>query len=114
MLDKCQELTRYIHQKQFESAFVPNAFSVASTRRDERESRESRPGGETTFVSSQDWHLLSKVRAIFLSIHKMSASPRLQLPMKKANNQSIIYTKISILYYKLKLFFDLMLKCFYG
>ena len=30
-----------------QSAFVPNAFSVASARRDERESRESRPGGET-------------------------------------------------------------------
>ena len=47
MLDKCTEGTRYIHRKQFESAFVPNAFSVASARRDERQSRESRPGGET-------------------------------------------------------------------
>ena len=31
-----------------QSAFVPNAFLVASARRDERESRESRPGDETT------------------------------------------------------------------
>ena len=30
-----------------QSAFVPNAFCVASARRDERESRESRPGDET-------------------------------------------------------------------
>ena len=29
MLDKCEEGTRYIHRKQFESAIVPNAFSVA-------------------------------------------------------------------------------------
>ena len=36
-----------IHRNQFESAFVPNAFSVASARRDEREPRESRPGDET-------------------------------------------------------------------
>ena len=50
MLDKCEEGTRYIHGNQFESALVPNAFSVASARRGERESRESRPGGETTFV----------------------------------------------------------------
>ena len=49
MLDKCGEGTRYIHRKQFESALVPNAFSVASTRRDER---ESRPGGETNMVTS--------------------------------------------------------------
>ena len=47
MLDKCEEGTRYIHRNQFESAIVPNAFSVASARRDERESRESRPGDET-------------------------------------------------------------------
>ena len=47
MLDKCEEGTRYIHWNQLESAFVPNAFSVASSRRDESESRESRPGGET-------------------------------------------------------------------
>ena len=39
--------SRYIHRRQFESATVPNAFSVASAGRDERESRESRPGGET-------------------------------------------------------------------
>ena len=30
-----------------QSAFVPNAFYVASARRDERESRESRPCDET-------------------------------------------------------------------
>ena len=47
MLDKCEEGTRYIHRNQFESAFVLNAFSVASARRDERESCESRPGDET-------------------------------------------------------------------
>ena len=47
MLDKCEEGTRYIHRNQFESAIVPNAFCVASTRRDECESRESRPGDET-------------------------------------------------------------------
>ena len=29
-----------------QSAFVPNAFLVASARRDERKSRESRPGDE--------------------------------------------------------------------
>ena len=46
-MDKCEEGTRYIHRKQFKSAIVQNAFSVAFTRRDERESRESRPGGET-------------------------------------------------------------------
>ena len=46
MLDKCEEGTRYIHRNQFESAIVPNAFSVASARRDECESRESRPGNE--------------------------------------------------------------------
>ena len=50
MLDKREEGTRYIYGNQFESAIVPNAFSVAFARRDERESRESRPGGETTFV----------------------------------------------------------------
>ena len=49
MLDKCEEGTRYIHRNQFESAIVPNAFSVASARGDERESRESHPGGETTY-----------------------------------------------------------------
>ena len=48
MLDKCEEGTRCIHRNQFESAIVPNAFSVSSARRDERESRESRPGDETT------------------------------------------------------------------
>ena len=47
MLYKCEEGTRYIYRKQFESALVPNGFSVANARRDERESRESRPGGET-------------------------------------------------------------------
>ena len=47
MLDKCEEGTRYIHRNQFKSAIVPNVFSVASARRDERESRESRPGDET-------------------------------------------------------------------
>ena len=31
-----------------QSAFVPNAFRVASARRDEHESRESRPGDETS------------------------------------------------------------------
>ena len=33
-----------------QSAFVPNAFWVASARRDERESRESRPGDETSDI----------------------------------------------------------------
>ena len=47
MLGKCEEGTRYIHRKQFQSAIVYNAFSVASARRDERESRESRTDGET-------------------------------------------------------------------
>ena len=31
---------------------LPNTFSVASARRDERESRESRPGGEANFSPS--------------------------------------------------------------
>ena len=31
-----------------QGAFVPNGFCVASVRRDERISRESRPGDETT------------------------------------------------------------------
>ena len=35
------------HRNLFESALVANAFSVAYYRRDERESGESRPGGET-------------------------------------------------------------------
>ena len=48
MLDKCEEGTRNIHQNQFESAIVPNAFLVASARLDERELRESRPGDETS------------------------------------------------------------------
>ena len=47
MLDKCEEGTRNIHQNQFQSAIVSNAFSVASARDDERESRESRTSGET-------------------------------------------------------------------
>ena len=47
MLDKCEEGTRYIHRKKYESVIVPNTFSVASARRDEGESRESRNGGET-------------------------------------------------------------------
>ena len=47
MLDKSGEGTSYIYRKQFESGFVPNGFSVAYARRDERESRESRPGDET-------------------------------------------------------------------
>ena len=37
MLDKCGEGTRYIYRKQFESALIPNAVSVANARRDERE-----------------------------------------------------------------------------
>ena len=41
MIDKCEEGTRFIHRKKLESAIVPNAFSVASARHDERESRES-------------------------------------------------------------------------
>ena len=45
MLDKCEVGTRYIHWKKPESAILPNAFSVASAR---RESRESRPGGKTS------------------------------------------------------------------
>ena len=49
MLDKCGEGTRYIYRKQFESALVPNAFSVASARRDERKSHESRPIKTWTF-----------------------------------------------------------------
>ena len=49
MLDKCEEGTRYINQNQFESAIVPNAFSVASDRRDKRESCQSRPGDETIY-----------------------------------------------------------------
>ena len=52
MLDKCEEGTRYIHRNKFESVIVPNAFRVASARRDERESRESHPGEETT---NQAW-----------------------------------------------------------
>ena len=48
MLDKFEEGTRYIRSKQFESALVPNAFSVAYARSEERELRESRRGGETT------------------------------------------------------------------
>ena len=47
MLDKCGEGTRYIYWKQFESALVPNAFSVAYARRDESESHESHPSGKT-------------------------------------------------------------------
>ena len=47
MLDKCEEGTRYIHRNQFETAIVPNAFGVASARRDERELCECRPGDET-------------------------------------------------------------------
>ena len=34
-----------------QSAFVPNAFSLASARRDERESRESRPGDKTSKIT---------------------------------------------------------------
>ena len=52
MLDKCEEGTRYIHWNQFESVIVPNAFLVASARRDERESRESHPGDETSMLSA--------------------------------------------------------------
>ena len=36
------------------SAIVPNAFSVASARRDERESRESRCVGETMTLMIRD------------------------------------------------------------
>ena len=39
-----------------QSAFVHNAFWVASARRDERESRESRPGDETIYVDDS-WQL---------------------------------------------------------
>ena len=49
MLDKYEEGTGYIHRNQSESTVVPNAFTVASARRDERESRESRPGDETKY-----------------------------------------------------------------
>ena len=52
MLDTCEEGTRYMHRKQFESAIVTNAFSVASAKGDERESCESRPGGETISLIS--------------------------------------------------------------
>ena len=47
MLDKCGEGTRYIYRKQFKIALLPNGFSVAYARLDERDERESRPGGET-------------------------------------------------------------------
>ena len=47
MLDKCEVGTRYMHRKQFEKCDC-NSSSVASARRDERESHESRPGGKTT------------------------------------------------------------------
>ena len=57
MLDKCEEGTRYIHRNQFESVTVPNAFSVASARHDERESSESCPGGETTVKPIYKDHL---------------------------------------------------------
>ena len=52
MMDKCEEGTRYIRRKQFESVIVSNAFSVASARPDERESRKSRPGGETRSLNT--------------------------------------------------------------
>ena len=35
-----------------QGAFVPNAFWVASARRDERKSRKSRPGVETILHST--------------------------------------------------------------
>ena len=50
MLDKCEKGTRYIHRNQFESAIVPNTFSVASARCDEHESRDSHPDGETSIL----------------------------------------------------------------
>ena len=53
MLDKCEEGTRHIHRKQFESASVPNAFSVASARRDERESSESRSASGLPLLAKQ-------------------------------------------------------------
>ena len=43
-----------------QSAFVPNAFCVASARRDERISRESRPGDETIIII----RVMSKSRLI--------------------------------------------------
>ena len=45
-----------------QSAFVPNAFWVASARRDERESRESRPGDETTQVVRSDLGYSTKIK----------------------------------------------------
>ena len=56
MLDKCGEGTRYIYRKQLKCALVPNnAFSVASAKRDER---ESRPGGETNSLVSSCYQTL--------------------------------------------------------
>ena len=37
------------HHKQFESVLVPKTFTLAFARRDKRQSRESRPSGETKF-----------------------------------------------------------------
>ena len=57
MLDKCGEGTCNIYRKQFESALVPNAFSVAYAC-DERDERESHPGGETSTCSSPELNIL--------------------------------------------------------
>ena len=44
-----------------QSAFVPNAFRVASARRGERKWRESRPGDETSSMLNVDRKLYSNI-----------------------------------------------------
>ena len=70
MLDKCEEGTRYIHRNQFESAVVPNAFSVAYARCDECESRECRPGGETKIRSADQGRISLPVHYFFCLFNK--------------------------------------------
>ena len=53
-----------------QSAFVPSAFSVASARRDERESRESRPGDETNIDvdTSRPRHVSQVVQLLIIIV----------------------------------------------
>ena len=50
------------------SVIVPNAFSVESARRDECESRESRPGGETSTLSDAS-SLLTEILDLSISLY---------------------------------------------
>ena len=76
-----------------QSAFVPNAFRVASARRDERESRESRPGDETIRVPSDTGHMLQVININHIKIKRISVPVCLFLNLKAPTAGEILLHK---------------------